>query len=124
MGRTVPTFTMVLQQEVDSWGKFRRALRKEDQDAMDELFRAAQLQLAGSAYAARPIPFESIAMAMLVALQRRVRELERASNSPPNPLSYEERGDTSPSFPPGMVADEPSQTVAPPSLYKRRGMGG
>jgi len=52
-------------------------LRKEDQEAMDELFRSAQLQLAGSAYAARPIPFESIAMAMLVAQQRRIRELER-----------------------------------------------
>ena len=77
MGRTVPTFTMVLQQEMDSWSKFRRGLRKEDQDALDDLFRAARLQLAGSAYAARPIPFESIVMAMLVAQQRRIAELER-----------------------------------------------
>jgi hypothetical protein len=67
---------MVLQQEMESWGKFRRGLRKEDQDALDELFRAARLQLAGSAYAARPIPFESIIMAMLVAQQRRIAVLE------------------------------------------------
>lgn len=78
MGRTVPTFTMVLQQEIDSWSKFRRGLRKEDQDALDDLFRAARLQLAGSAYAARPIPFESIVMAMLVAQQRRIAALELA----------------------------------------------
>lgn len=78
MGRTVPTFTMVLQQEIDSWGKFRRGLRKEDQEALDDLFRAAQLQLAGSAYAARPIPFESVAMAMLLAQQQRIRKLEEA----------------------------------------------
>ncbi len=76
MGRTVPTFTMVLQQEIDSWSKFRRALRKEDQDAMDELFRAAHMQLAGSAYAARPIPFESVAMSMLLAQQRAIKELK------------------------------------------------
>lgn len=76
MGRTVPTFTMVLQQEVESWSKFRRGLRKEDQDALDDLFRAARLQLAGSAYAARAIPFESIVMAMLVAQQRRIAALE------------------------------------------------
>jgi hypothetical protein len=76
MGRTVPTFTMVLQQEMESWSKFRRGLRKEDQDALDDLFRAARLQLAGSAYAARPIPFESIIMAMLVAQQRRIAALE------------------------------------------------
>jgi hypothetical protein len=69
---------MVLQQEIDSWGKFRRGLRKEDQEALDDLFRAAQLQLAGSAYAARPIPFESVAMAMLLAQQQRIRKLEEA----------------------------------------------
>jgi hypothetical protein len=69
---------MVLQQEIDSWSKFRRGLRREDQEVMDDLFRAAQLQLAGSAYAARPIPFESIAMAMLVSQQRRIAELELA----------------------------------------------
>lgn len=73
MGRTVPTFTMVIQQEMESWSKFRRGLRKEDQDALDELFRAARLQLAGSAYAARPIPFESIVMSMLIAQQQTLR---------------------------------------------------
>ena len=76
MGRTVPTFTMVIQQEMESWSKFRRGLRKEDQDALDELFRAARMQLASSAYAARPIPFESIAMSMLVMQQRMIHELK------------------------------------------------
>ena len=70
MGRTVPTFTMVIQQEMESWTKFRRGLRREDQEAFDDLFRAARLQLAGSAYAARPIPFESIVMSMLLAQQQ------------------------------------------------------
>ncbi|HUI64649.1 MAG TPA: hypothetical protein VL126_07400 [Bacteroidota bacterium] len=91
MGRTVPTFTMVIQQEMESWGKFRRGLRREDQEALDELFRAARLQLAGSAYAARPIPFESIAMCMLLAqyrmiaqLQRRVERLEAADDTDDN----------------------------------------
>jgi len=61
---------------MESWSKFRRGLRKEDQDALDDLFRSARLQLASSAYAARPIPFESIVMAMLVAQQRRIAALE------------------------------------------------
>jgi hypothetical protein len=76
MGRTVPTFTMVIQQEMESWSKFRRGLRKEDQDALDQLFRAARMQLASSAYAARPIPFESIAVSMLIAQQRMIQELK------------------------------------------------
>ncbi len=77
MGRTVPTFTMVIQQEMESWSKFRRGLRKEDQDALDELFRTARMQLASSAYAARPIPFESIVMSMMVAQQREIKELKK-----------------------------------------------
>ena len=77
MGRTVPTFTLVLQQEMASWGKFRRGLRQEDQEQMDELFRQARLQLAGSAYAARPIPFESIVMAILVSQQKCIAELKQ-----------------------------------------------
>ena len=75
MGRTVPTFTMVIQQEMESWTKYRRGLRKEDQEAFDDLFRAARLQLASSAYAARPIPFESIAMSMMVMQQRAIQQL-------------------------------------------------
>ena len=77
MGRTVPTFTMVIQAEVETWSKFRRGLRKEDQEVLDELFRAARMQLASSAYAARPIPFESIVMSMLIMQQRMIRELQR-----------------------------------------------
>jgi hypothetical protein len=61
---------------METWSKFRRGLRREDQDALDELFRAARLQLAGSAYAARPIPFESMVMSMLIMQQRMIRELQ------------------------------------------------
>jgi hypothetical protein len=68
---------MVIQQEMASWSKFRRGLRKEDQEALDELFRAARMQLAGSAYAARPIPFESIVMSMLMTQQRMIRDLQK-----------------------------------------------
>jgi hypothetical protein len=77
MGRTVPTFTQVIQQEMESWSKFRRGLRKEDQEAFDEIFRAARMQLASSAYAARPIPFESIIISALIAQQRTIHELQQ-----------------------------------------------
>jgi hypothetical protein len=68
---------MVIQAEMETWSKFRRGLRQEDQEALDELFRAARMQLASSAYAARPIPFESIVMSMLIMQQRMIRELQR-----------------------------------------------
>ena len=42
MGRTIAPFTQMVLQEIDSWAKFRRSLRKEDQDALDELLTAAK----------------------------------------------------------------------------------
>jgi hypothetical protein len=68
---------MVIQAEMETWSKFRRGLRREDQEALDDLFRAARLQLASSAYAARPIPFESMVMSMLIMQQRTIKELQR-----------------------------------------------
>ncbi len=75
MGRTVPTFTGILDSELASWSKFRRGLRKEDQEAFDDLFRAAKIHLAENFYAMRTIPFESIAVSMLLEQQKSLRQL-------------------------------------------------
>jgi hypothetical protein len=77
MGRTVPTFTNIIDSELESWSKYRRGLRKEDQEVFDELFRAARLHLAENFYAMRMIPFESIVMSMLVEQQKQIRRLQQ-----------------------------------------------
>ena len=66
MGRTVETFTMVIQEQRSLWKKFREALRKEDQQVLDDLFRAPKIHLAACAYDVKPIPFENVVMSMLV----------------------------------------------------------
>jgi hypothetical protein len=76
MGRTVPTFTNIIDDEVASWAKFRHALRAEDQDAFDDLFRAARIHLAENFYAMRTVPFESIMMSIALEQQKRLRRLE------------------------------------------------
>jgi len=76
MGRTVPTFTNIIDQEVASWSKFRHALRKEDQEAFDYLFRAAKYHLAENFYAMRTVPFESIMMSIAVEQQKTLRKLQ------------------------------------------------
>lgn len=78
MGRTVPTFTNLIDAELASWSKFRRGLRKEDQEAFDDIFRAAKLHLAENFYAMRTIPFESIIMSVAVEQQKKIRQLEEA----------------------------------------------
>ena len=42
MGRTVAPFSQILEAEFDSWNKFRRALRREDQEAGGQNERGAQ----------------------------------------------------------------------------------
>jgi hypothetical protein len=76
MGRTVPTFTNLIDAELASWSKFRRGLRKDDQEIFDEIFRAAKLHLAENFYAMRAIPFESIMMSIAVEQQKKIRQLE------------------------------------------------
>jgi hypothetical protein len=61
---------------LSSWSKFRRGLRKEDQEVFDEIFRAAKLHLAENFYAMRAVPFESMMMSILVEQQKRIKRLE------------------------------------------------
>jgi hypothetical protein len=75
MGRTVPTFTNLIDAEIASWSKFRRGLRKEDQDAFDEIFRAAKKHLAENFYTMRPVPFESIIVSILIEQQKTIKQL-------------------------------------------------
>ena len=77
MGRTVPTFTNIIDMELSSWGKFRRGLRKADQNIFDEMFLAAKLHLAENFYAMRTIPFESIIISIALEQQKRIARLER-----------------------------------------------
>jgi len=41
MGRTLPSVTQVFLKEQESFLRFRRALRRSDQKALDDLFAAA-----------------------------------------------------------------------------------
>jgi len=54
MGRTLPSITQVFYQEQASFSTFRRALRRSDQLALDELFASARQHLAAAAYVSHP----------------------------------------------------------------------
>jgi len=75
MGRTVPTFTNIIDSEIAGWSKFRRGLQLEDQEIFDEVFRAAKRHLATNFYAMRAIPFESIIMSIIIEQGKTIKEL-------------------------------------------------
>jgi hypothetical protein len=76
MGRTLSSFTQLIINEQDALAKFRRALRKQDQRAFDDLFRAARYHVAAAAYASHLLPFETMLLAMLIEEHKRVQHLE------------------------------------------------
>lgn len=75
MGRTLPSITQVFLQEQESFARFRRALRRSDQLALDDLFAAAHQHLAAAAYAAHALPFEVFLLAMLLEEHKEVLRL-------------------------------------------------
>lgn len=77
MGRTLPSITQAFIQEQEAYNRFRRALRRADQQALDDLFSAARQHLAAAAYAANTLPFETFLMAMLLEEHKKVLRLTR-----------------------------------------------
>ncbi len=82
MGRTVITATQLIQQvQAEHWGKFRRALRREDQEILDRLFDRAQYHAQAMAYASMPVPMEPILISMLIEIQRDLLKLQKQLQS-------------------------------------------
>ena len=66
MGTTDLTFSQVLEHEIQEWEKFRRALRKEDQQFLDQLFEKARLHAEAGVSVSRSWSFETILISILL----------------------------------------------------------
>jgi hypothetical protein len=76
MGRTLPSITNAFLHEQQSLARFRRALRRTDQRALDDLFGASRHHLAAAAYASHLLPFEIMLLSMLVEEHKLVLHLQ------------------------------------------------
>ena len=98
MGRTLPSITQVFLGEQEAFGRFRRALRRSDQLALDDLFVSAQRHLAAAAYAAHALPFETFLLAMLLEEHKEMLRmrmlLEGAGMIPKSPWQQESAPET------------------------------
>jgi hypothetical protein len=75
MGRTVPSITRTFFAEEESFGRFRRALRRSDQLVLDDLFSSAQQHLAAASYASHALPMEVFLLAMVLEEHKEVMRL-------------------------------------------------
>jgi hypothetical protein len=77
MGRTLPSATVVFLQEEAAFARFRRALRRADQLALDDLFTSARQHLAAAQYASHALPFEVFLLSMLLEEHKEVMQLRQ-----------------------------------------------
>lgn len=89
MGRTLASATQLVEGEREGLGKFRRALRADDQAAFDDLFRGARVHVAEIGFAAHLLPFECVLLAMLIEEHKRVLKLESILGRPVEPDTNE-----------------------------------
>ena len=77
MGRTVPTFRELIEQAAAHWLKFRRALRREDREHFDRLFRRARCYTQAATYQCHDNPMEAILLSIALDQEKRLDSLER-----------------------------------------------
>ena len=84
MGKTLPAFSQLIEYERRKWAPFKRVLPKADQALFDRLFDCAKLHIQAGVMVARPWPFETIAMAVLLEHEKRIAEvMERIEHQSP-----------------------------------------
>lgn len=75
MGRTNPTYRNFLQQYEDRWQPYRRALRRDDQQHFDRLFKHARQHADAAGHQNSPDPERAALFSMLLAQQRELAAL-------------------------------------------------
>ena len=80
MGKTVPSYRMAVELEIDRWRGFRNALaNEEEKQASDEIMDMCRNLASAGSCTCNPIIFEPIVMSIMLA-QQKLRELEHKLN--------------------------------------------
>jgi len=78
LGRTIPSYRMILENEIKKWERFLKALRRDDKDAFEELMNACRNYASAAGAATRPIITEAMFMSILLAHQKTLKEIKAA----------------------------------------------
>jgi hypothetical protein len=76
MGKTLPPFSQLIENERCRWAPFKRALPKADQANFDRLFDCAKRHIQAGVMVSRPWPFETMVMAIVLEQHKRFERLQ------------------------------------------------
>jgi hypothetical protein len=80
MGKTVESYRVALDIEIQEWRGFEKALRTDDREAFEQLLDACRNYASAGSNSTRPVLFEAMAMSILVFQQKRLTKLENELN--------------------------------------------
>ena len=81
MGKTVPSYRMALEFEIERWKGFRKALQSEEErEAFEWLMDMCRNNAMASGAACNPVIFEPMVMSILLAHQKLLQALEYKLN--------------------------------------------
>jgi hypothetical protein len=77
MGKTIESYRLALDLELQTWNGFAQALRTDDKEAFEQMTDACRNHASAGSNATRPEVFESMVMSILLEQQKRLTRLER-----------------------------------------------
>ena len=89
MGKPVPSISQNILSELETFTKFRRALRRSDQLALDDLYNAAEKHLV-AAHVSNALPFEVMLLSMLLEQHKEVARLRSKLKNLPHPNTWDD----------------------------------
>jgi hypothetical protein len=77
LGKTVPSYRVALEYEVQRWSSFKRALRQDEREVFDQLMDICRNYASAASCATRPVLFEAMVMTILLDQQKIMNQLEK-----------------------------------------------
>ena len=81
MGKTVESYRIALEDEIQRWNGFAKALRNDDREAFEQLMDACRSYASAGSNATQPVMFEPMALSILLTQQKRLIKLEKELNA-------------------------------------------
>ena len=76
MGRTVPSYRMILEREIAKWRGFFDALRRDDRAIFEELMNHCRRHVSAAGAATRPIITEAMSMSILLSHEKALKKIQ------------------------------------------------
>jgi hypothetical protein len=77
MGKTVESYRLALDTEIQTWSGFAKALRSDDKDAFEQMTDTCRNHASAGSNATRPEMFEPMVMSILLEQQKKLNRLEK-----------------------------------------------